>query len=79
MGPYHTFQSFKVSTFPSSEVPTLRKHQMSKFKLRNFGFIRQHMPTQKKNERQLTILVFNPYSAGIDFRRQDMTSVDVRF
>ena len=27
----------------------------------------------------LTNLVFNPYSAGIDGKRQNLTSVDVRF
>ena len=26
-----------------------------------------------------TISAFNPFSAGIDFRRQNLTSVDVRF
>ena len=27
----------------------------------------------------LSLLGFNPYSAGIDFRRQNLTSVDARF
>ena len=26
-----------------------------------------------------TIVIFNPYSAGVDFSRQNLTSVDVRF
>ena len=33
------------------------------------------------NTQQLTVdlCVINPYSAGIDFSRQNLTSVDVRF
>ena len=27
----------------------------------------------------VTVVVINPYSAGIDFRRQNLTSTDVRF
>ena len=35
--------------------------------------------TALKRIRTFQILILNPYGAGIDFSRQNLTSVDVRF